>query len=278
MLFLHEIDNNKLRFIIIMGNIIGKMLCNERVILTAIVLNTIVMFVGGFWPNSFLFELLDAIFTLVFLLEAIAKISKYGWKSYWKNKWNRFDFIVLVIALPTLASPFIGRSMAAKTILALRSMRLFKSFRMLHFVPKIHKLLNSIKLAFRASLLVFIAFFVILVIFSILSSTLFGNIAPEKFKDPAISLYHIFRIFTVEGWNEIPDEIARYAAKNHYSLLWGGIARCYFSVLVFIGGVIGMSLITSIFVDAMAEDNNDEVLEKLKQLEEKLDMLAKKED
>ena len=248
------------------------MLCNERVILTAIVLNTIVMFVGGFWPNSFLFELLDAIFTLVFLLEAIAKISKYGWKSYWKNKWNRFDFIVLVIALPTLASPFIGRSMAAKTILALRSMRLFKSLRMFRFIPNIYKLFNGIKLAFRASLLVLIAFIVLLVIFSPLSSTIFGNIAPLEFGNPAISLYNIFRLFTVEGWYELPNTISDDGS------LWRIFARFYFSVLVFFGGIIGMSLINSIFVDAMAEDNNDEVLEKLKQLEEKLDMLAKKED
>ena len=39
-----------------------------------------------------------------------------------------------------------------------------------------------------------------------------------------------------------------------------------------------MSLVNSIFVDAMAADNNDEVLKKLSQLERKLDNLQKKED
>jgi voltage-gated sodium channel len=34
-----------------------------------------------------------------------------------------------------------------------------------------------------------------------------------------------------------------------------------------------MSLVNSIFVDAMAADNNDEVLEKLEQLEKKLDKI-----
>jgi voltage-gated sodium channel len=50
-------------------------------------------------------------------------------------------------------------------------------------------------------------------------------------------------------------------------------ARIYFSVLLFMGGIIGMSLVNSIFVDAMAADNNDEVLEKLSQLEKKLDKI-----
>ena len=50
-------------------------------------------------------------------------------------------------------------------------------------------------------------------------------------------------------------------------------AKIYFSILLFMGGIIGMSLVNSIFVDAMAADNNDDVLEKLSQLEEKLDKI-----
>ena len=49
------------------------------------------------------------------------------------------------------------------------------------------------------------------------------------------------------------------------------LAKIYFSFLLFAGGIIGMSLVNSIFVDAMAADNNDEVLDKLSQLEKKLD-------
>ena len=74
-----------------------ELLCNERIILTAIVLNTIVIFFGGFWPDSLLFDLSDAFFTLVFLFEAIAKISENGWNSYWAKGLNRFDFIVLLL-------------------------------------------------------------------------------------------------------------------------------------------------------------------------------------
>lgn len=246
-----------------------ELLCNERIILTAIVLNTIVIFFGGFWSDSLLFDLSDAFFTLVFLFEAIAKISENGWNSYWAKGLNRFDFIVLLIALPTLASPFVDQATSTNTFLALRSMRLFKSFKMLRFIPNIHKLLNSLKLAIRASLLVFLAFIVFLIIFSILSSTIFGHISPEYFGNPAISLYSIFRLFSVEGWYELPDSIAQNGTP-----VWGFFARCYFSVLVFLGGIIGMSLINSIFVDAMAEDNNDEVLEKLNQIEEQLKKLS----
>lgn len=249
-----------------------RFFCNEHIMLVAIVLNTIIMFIGGFWPDSEWFELSDSLFTLLFLLEAIVKISAEGWKKYWSSNWNRFDFIVIIIALPSLASPFIEHSMATNAVLALRSMRLFKSFKVIRFIPNIKQLLNGIRLASRASLLIFAAGIVILFIFSILSSAIFGSMAPEYFGNPAISIYSIFRLFSVEGWYELPDAIA-----NNSSTAWGVFARIYFSVLMFLGGIIGMSLITSIFVDTMAGDNNDEVLEKLDKIENEIKELKEKQ-
>lgn len=230
------------------------------------------MFIGGFWPDSEWFELSDSLFTLLFLLEAIVKISAEGWKKYWSSNWNRFDFIVIIIALPSLASPFIEHSMATNAVLALRSMRLFKSFKVIRFIPNIKQFLNGIRLASRASLLIFAAGIVILFIFSILSSAIFGSMAPEYFGNPAISVYSIFRLFSVEGWYELPDAIA-----SNSSPAWGVFARIYFSVLMFLGGIIGMSLITSIFVDTMAGDNNDEVLEKLDKIENEIKELKEKQ-
>lgn len=242
--------------------------CNEHIMLVAILLNTAIMFLGGFWPDSVWFELSDAFFTLLFLMEAIVKISSDGWSVYWQSNWNRFDFIVLIIALPSLVSPFVEQSMATNAILTLRSMRLFKSFKVLRFIPNIRQLLNGIKLAFRSSLLIIAAGIVILFIFSILSSAIFGSMAPEYFGNPGISLYSIFRLFTIEGWYELPDAIATNSSPG-----WGVFTRIYFSVLVFLGGMIGMSLITSIFVDTMAGDNNDEVLKKLNNIESEIKKL-----
>ena len=53
-------------------------------------------------------------------------------------------------------------------------------------------------------------------------------------------------------------------------------AKIYFCLLLFFGGIIGMSLVNSLFVDAMAEDNNDEVIKKLNELNAKLEKLEDK--
>lgn len=250
---------------------IVDLFCNERFIMWAIVFNTICMFLGGFWPSTRWFERTDAMFTLLFLIEAVCKISRWGWRSYWSRGWNRFDFIVLVIALPSFGSFFIATSKLSYSVLAIRSFRLLKAFRMMRFIPNIGKLLNGLKVAFRASLFVMVAFIVLLMVFSILSFTIFGRIAPELFGNPGISLYSIFRLFSIEGWYEIPEAVAANSSPG-----WDLFARCYFSTLMFMGGIIGLSIINSIFVDSMADDNNKEVIERLGRIEETLNKLSNK--
>jgi voltage-gated sodium channel len=53
------------------------------------------------------------------------------------------------------------------------------------------------------------------------------------------------------------------------------LVRLYFCLLLIFGGIIGMSFINSIFVDAMVADNNDELLEKINQLQKSIDELKK---
>ena len=251
-------------------SIIRSFFTNDKIMLALVVINTITIFIGGYGRAARVFFWIDALFTLLFLIEVLVKIRTYGWKNYWRDNWNKFDFIITLIAVPSLLNIFFETGVATSVILSLRSLRIFKSFRLLKFIPNISGLLKGIGLAVKASLIVSIAFAVLLLIISILSSTLFGKISPDLFGDPGVSLFTIFRLFTGDGWSEIPAQIA----ENSNELI-GRLVRIIFAVLFFLGGILGLSLVNSIFVDAMAGDNNDEVLQKLNELEQKLDELKK---
>ena len=41
-------------------------------------------------------EYLNDGFALIFTLEALLKITGYGFAVYWANGWNRFDFLIMV--------------------------------------------------------------------------------------------------------------------------------------------------------------------------------------
>lgn len=245
---------------------VRRFFANDIVMLVLVLINTSIIFVSGFTSGQEeILLFIDSMFTMLFVIEAVIKIQVSGFSGYWSNGWNKFDFVIVLLALPSCLN-MIGYTMPATSVfLSLRTMRAFKSFRLLQFVPNIENLLNGIKMAFKASLLVAIGMVVLLLVFSIVTTFLFGGIAPEYFGNPALSVYSIFRLFTIEGWYEMPEAIAANSGTG-----MAVFARVYFSVLLFMGGIIGMSLINSIFVDAMVADNNDDVLKKLEELEEKL--------
>jgi voltage-gated sodium channel len=126
--------------------------------------------------------------------------------------------------------------------------------------------------AIQSSILIIFAFIIFNFIFAILSFSFFSEVAPEHFSNPMISFYSTFKIFTVEGWYEIPDLIA----ERTESIGLAVFARIYFVLLLFGGGIFGLSLINSIFVESMMSDNNDEVLNRINELENKIDKILNK--
>jgi voltage-gated sodium channel len=255
-------------------DLVKRLFTNDNLMLVLVLINTGIIFVSGFLSNQGgTLLIIDSLFTLLFLVEAVVKIDVSGFSNYWSDGWNRFDFILILLALPSCINVFGDILPETNILLSLRTMRAFKAFRMLQFIPNIDSLLNGIKLAFKASYIVTIGMVVLLVVFSIITSFLFGGLAPHYFGNPGLSVYSLFRLFTIEGWYEMPEAIATNGGQT-----MAIFARIYFSVLLFLGGIIGMSLVNSIFVDAMAADNNDEVLEKLSQLEKKIDEIKEEQN
>ena len=110
-------------------------------------------------------------------------------------------------------------------------------------------------------------------IIGIFSFYLFKEVSPEYFGNPLNSLYSIFKIFTVEGWYEIPEQLTKNLSSITSFFTYG-----YFIFVVFSGGIFGLSLVNSIFVDAMVSDNNDELEKKIETIDKKLDKLLNKKN
>ena len=207
----------------------------------------------------------DIITTMIFLVEMIVKQKEYGFKGYWKDNWNRLDGTLVIISMPSLIELFIPLELANLSfIFILRLLRVLRFFRVLHFFPNFSKVIAGFKMAMRQSYAILLSFFVIIVIFGLLNCSLFQDADPEHFSSPLQSIYAVFQICTVEGWYEIPNAVASYYGTSTFV---ADLVRVYFCLLLIFGGIIGMSFINSIFVDAMVADNNNDVLDKLTALQ-----------
>jgi len=215
----------------------------------------------------------DHLFILLFLMEAIVKIYVLKPKPYFADPWNRFDFLIVLVSLPSLLNfvpvfSFIHTS----SFKLLRLFRLTRLLRLLRFVPRMELILTGLTRALKASVFVFIALVFLNLLLALFTCHFYGELLPDYFGDPLISSYYIFQLFTVEGWNEIPSLIADAAKEQEqaYHSFFAGFTRLYFIFIVLTGGIFGMSLANAIFVDEMTSDNNQVVEQKMDKLQEQI--------
>ncbi|MFY0606915.1 MAG: ion transporter [Cyclobacteriaceae bacterium] len=248
-----------------------KIFTNEWLIITAILGNSVLLFILGYeeFHSNSLLAIIDHGFTIFFILEVLVKVALNGWKSYISDSWNKFDFILVAISIPSIFEMIIHIP-DMSYLLVFRLLRVMRILRFMRFIPNITRMMEGIARAFRASIFVFAALVIYNILLAVLSSHLFRNEAPEMFGDPLISLYSIFQVFTLEGWNEIPSTIIANADPESWKPL---LTRLFFFVVVLTGGIFGMSIMNAIFVDEMVMDNNEGLESKVDELSDKLDKL-----
>lgn len=248
---------------------IKRLFLNDKFILGLILLNSVVLFVGGYFQlenQKQFFAVLDNSITALFIIELIVKFREYGFKGYFQSNWNKMDFVLIVLSIPALLTFVFNLSIVDFSfLLVFRIMRVFKAFRFFKFIPNVGQLVAGVQRALKASVFVFLGFLIYIFIIGILSFYLFKNSGSEYFTNPMISLYSTFKIFTVEGWFEIPEQII-----TGYSKTATFFTYLYFIFVVLTGGIFGLSLVNSIFVDSMVSDNNDELETKIDNLNSKV--------
>ncbi|MGK0391342.1 MAG: voltage-gated sodium channel [Maribacter sp.] len=256
---------------------------SNKFILSAIVLNSVIITWMAFpifrehgvtpYPLHSLIMNIDQFFIWFFLIELLVKLKKLGINDYFKSNWNKFDFFLVMVSVPSVllhiapdAFYFIPQT---SLILVFRMFRLLRMFRFLKFIPNMEHILKGIGRAAKASVFVFVALIFLNFMFGLFTCHMFCDAAPEKFGDPLIAMYSIFQMFTIEGWYEMPQALEGKLSSSFAE----GMAKVYFIMIVLIGGVMGMSLVNAIFVDEMTMDNNDDLEDKVDRLQEQIEEL-----
>ncbi|MBQ9417676.1 MAG: ion transporter [Bacteroidales bacterium] len=240
-------------------------LLGEQAMLWVVALNAVVIFLQEsgveWWPLT----VVDSLCTVVFMVEMGVKLRVQGWRVYWRSGWNVLDGAVTLLAVPSLLVYVVPGLGVTKVLMVLRLLRLFKLFRLVRHFPNLKALWAGFMLALRQSAAFLLAYAVVLVVVAIINSAFFGSLAPQYFRTPLDGMYAMLQLFTVEGWYDIPNAIC-----VGLKPVWVHVVRLYFCLLLIGGGIIGMSLINSIFVDAMVADNNDDVKQKLDDIETRI--------
>lgn len=204
--------------------------------------------------------ILDHFITIYFLIEIIIKVSaEKNPIDFFKNGWNIFDFIIVIITV----IPLENTDFAAIA-------RLFRIFRVLRLVtarPQLKKLINvllsSIPAIFDILLLLFIVFY----IYSVLGSFLFHDVNPNLWGNFLTSMLTLFKILTLEGWTDIMDSV-----MMQYPWAW-----IYFISFIIMASFVLFNLFIAVIINKMQKEHEvkedqkiDLILEKIIELEKRL--------
>ncbi len=247
-----------------------KTLQNERLIFILITINIIIIFLHSFnyfHDFYYLFDIIDVLLTVFFSIEIgyTIFVKHVSFSSYFKNNWNKLDFISLVLSIPSVFILFNKDFEILSGFIALRSLRIFKTFRIIEFIPGGKKITKKILFAFKGVTFILFAFTLFTIVVSLITLSLFKNAAPQYFENAFESFFTIFKMFSGYGFSDVVSQIEM--NSNQTITVF---AKIYFILIVFLGSILGLSLINSVFINEMnsivdeVEENTDNSIDELK--------------
>ncbi len=254
-----------------------QLIISEKTLLILILLNVLIIYLHSFdvfVSYFYILDIIDVVFTLFFSFEisfniynAAGKNFKEKLKHYLKDKWNKIDFFSILLSLPSVGVLFINDLEVFAGFTILRSLRILKILRVIEFIPEGKNISSKMLKALKGVSFIIIAFIIYSTIISLISVTLFKSSAPSYFQNAFDSFFTIFKIFSGDGFSDVVAEIG-----NHSTIAYSYFTKFYFVVIVFIGSILGLSLINSVFIDQMSNSEKKSDKE-LKSLEKKIDLL-----
>lgn len=200
-----------------------------------------------------LLMVLDKIIIAAFTVELIVRIVAHGrrWPDFFKDGWNVFDFLIVVVCLLPFDAHFAA---VARLVRVLRLLRLITTLPRLQML--VGALLKSIPSMGYVGILLGLLFY----IYGVIGVFSFGKVDPENFGSLHASLLTLFEIVTLEGWVDIMNTQVSNQPVSHVA---GAIA--YFVSFILFGTMVMLNLFIGVIISGMEEVQAETVEERQKQ-------------
>jgi len=137
---------------------------------------------------------LDTLFLAFFVVELVVKFYGQGAREFSRRPWNWFDAVIVSVSL----MPFLGN------LSALRALRIL---RLLSVVPAFQNITEALIRAAKGAGAVFGILLLVLSVFALLSSKLFGAALPALFGNFHISFATHFQLMVFDNWRGVVDQM-----------------------------------------------------------------------
>ena len=198
----------------------------------------------------------DYFVTIYFIFEiAIKMIAEKKFINFFKNGWNLFDFVIVVVTLLPLEQS--GFAAIARVFRVFRVLRLFTAR------PELKAIIDMLIKAIPSIIDIVILMFIIFYIYAIVGNFYFHDLPSGLWSNFLVSMLTLFRVLTFEDWTDV-----MYEAMEVHPWAW-----VYFVSFVIIAAFVFFNLFVAVIIGEMQKLQETDMKEEIHEDHLKLDLL-----
>ncbi|XP_076865263.1 voltage-dependent T-type calcium channel subunit alpha-1H isoform X2 [Brachyhypopomus gauderio] len=243
-----------------------------------ICINVITMSIEHFNQPTYLEEALkycNYVFTVFFVLEALLKLVAFGFRRFFKDRWNQLDLAIVLLSIMGITLEEIKMNAALPInptiIRIMRVLRIARVLKLLKLATGMRALLDTVMQALPQVGNLGLLFMLLFFIYAALGVELFGKLeCSDKnpceglsrhatFENFGMAFLTLFRVSTGDNWNGIMKDTLRECTPEDKHCLpylpW--VSPLYFVTFVLMAQFVLVNVVVAVLMKHLEESNKE---------------------
>ncbi|CAF96236.1 unnamed protein product, partial [Tetraodon nigroviridis] len=222
-------------------------------------------------------KICNYIFTLIFVLESVFKLVAFGFRRFFKDKWNQLDLVIVLLSIMGITLEKIEEAslpINPTIIRIMRVLRIARVLKLLKMAVGMRALLDTVMQALPQVGNLGLLFMLLFFIFAALGVELFGDLSKDTcicdelhpceglgryatFKNFGMAFLLLFRVSTGDNWNGIMKDTLRDCAHETTTCYNTVVSPIYFVSFVLTAQFVLVNVVIAVLMKHLEESNKE---------------------
>ncbi|XP_072230270.1 voltage-dependent T-type calcium channel subunit alpha-1G isoform X3 [Leuresthes tenuis] len=218
-------------------------------------------------------KICNYIFTVIFVLESVFKLVAFGFRRFFKDKWNQLDLAIVLLSIMgiTLEEIEVNASLPINPtiIRIMRVLRIARVLKLLKMAVGMRALLDTVMQALPQVGNLGLLFMLLFFIFAALGVELFGDLICDElhaceglgryatFRNFGMAFLLLFRVSTGDNWNGIMKDTLRDCAQDTGTCYNTVVSPLYFVSFVLTAQFVLVNVVIAVLMKHLEESNKE---------------------
>ncbi|KAL0984067.1 hypothetical protein UPYG_G00136640 [Umbra pygmaea] len=219
-------------------------------------------------------KICNYIFTVIFVMESVFKLVAFGFRRFFKDRWNQLDLAIVLLSIMgiTLEEIEVNASLPINPtiIRIMRVLRIARVLKLLKMAVGMRALLDTVMQALPQVGNLGLLFMLLFFIFAALGVELFGDLICDElhpceglgryatFKNFGMAFLLLFRVSTGDNWNGIMKDTLRDCQQENSGTCYNTVVSpIYFVSFVLTAQFVLVNVVIAVLMKHLEESNKE---------------------